>query len=126
MYAACRLDNNGTGQTGDDCLGVGSTPCIWGTAACVGGICAEPCGLDQHCPAGTHCSLRGNQTTVGLWGGADVPAYVAGQEAIETVPVCLDDGGAGLHDRQAGAACTQNGDCCSNNCKGKPGAKVCK
>lgn len=27
---------------------------------------------------------------------------------------------------QLGDSCTQNGDCCSNNCKGKPGAKVCK
>lgn len=26
----------------------------------------------------------------------------------------------------AGSACTVNGDCCSNNCKGKPGAKTCK
>ena len=25
-----------------------------------------------------------------------------------------------------GASCTSNGDCCSNSCKGKPGAKVCK
>jgi hypothetical protein len=27
---------------------------------------------------------------------------------------------------QPGDACTQNSDCCSNNCKGKPGAKTCK
>ena len=26
----------------------------------------------------------------------------------------------------AGAPCTANGDCCSSNCKGKPGAKTCK
>jgi lysyl endopeptidase len=26
----------------------------------------------------------------------------------------------------AGASCTSNGDCCSNSCKGKPGAQTCK
>ena len=25
-----------------------------------------------------------------------------------------------------GSPCTQNADCCSNRCKGKPGAKICK
>ena len=37
----------------------------------------------------------------------------------------LNPGGGGSCS-PAGAACTANGDCCSNNCKGKPGAKVCK
>ena len=27
---------------------------------------------------------------------------------------------------ELGDPCTVNADCCSNNCKGKPGAKVCK
>ena len=37
--------------------------------------------------------------------------------AIETVPVCLADTGAGLHNRPAGAACSQNGDCASQFCE---------
>ncbi len=34
---------------------------------------------------------------------------------------CVNPGGA-----PAGSTCNANSDCCSNNCKGKPGAKVCK
>jgi hypothetical protein len=122
MYATCRLDDNGTGVTGDDCEGNGSTPCLWGSTSCVGGICAEPCGLDTHCPDGTHCSLRGNQVTVGIWGGG-APAFVDGEPAIETVPVCLADG-AGAHDRQPGAACDDNGDCVSEMCDANLGVCI--
>ncbi|MGH9362484.1 MAG: S8 family serine peptidase, partial [Thermoanaerobaculia bacterium] len=35
-------------------------------------------------------------------------------------------GGGGPVCKPAGASCTANSDCCSNSCKGKPGAKVCK
>ena len=38
-------------------------------------------------------------------------------------PAC---GGGGCTLGQAGDACTVNADCCSNSCKGKPGAKTCK
>ena len=38
MYATCRLDDNGTGDTGAACTGTGSTPCRWGTASCVRGV----------------------------------------------------------------------------------------
>jgi len=37
----------------------------------------------------------------------------------------LVEGGGGSCD-PAGSSCTSNGDCCSNSCKGKPGAKTCK
>ncbi|MCZ7681446.1 MAG: hypothetical protein M5U28_22690 [Sandaracinaceae bacterium] len=113
MYATCRLDDNGTSGTGAACSG--GTGCRWGAQSCVSGICAEPCGLDAHCPSGFHCSLAGNAVRVGTW-GAGSPSYITGQNAIETVPVCLTDTGAGLHDRQAGAACTRNGDCVSQLC----------
>jgi hypothetical protein len=36
----------------------------------------------------------------------------------------LNEGGGGCS--AAGQSCTQNSQCCSNNCKGKPGSKVCK
>jgi hypothetical protein len=42
---------------------------------------------------------------------------VTGQPAIETVPVCLADAGAGNHDRPGGATCAQNGDCASEFCE---------
>jgi len=113
MYASCRLDDNGTGTTGDSCSG--GTSCMWGAQSCVSGICAEPCGLDAHCPMGTHCSLQGNALVIGTY-GAGSPAYVSGMTATETVPVCLTDTGAGLHNRQAGAACGRNGDCESQFC----------
>jgi hypothetical protein len=34
--------------------------------------------------------------------------------------------GGGCTLAPAGASCTNNSDCCSNSCKGKPGAKTCK
>ena len=36
----------------------------------------------------------------------------------------LVEGGGGC--KAAGQTCTNNSDCCSNSCKGKPGGKVCK
>jgi hypothetical protein len=116
MYATCRLDDNGTGDTGARCSGTGATPCRWGTASCVGGVCAEPCTVDESCPSGTHCSTRGTAVTVGTF-AADAPAAIRGMTAIETVPVCLANTGTGLHNRPAGAACTQNGDCTSQFCE---------
>jgi hypothetical protein len=116
MYATCRLDDNGAGTTGSACSGTGSTPCRWGTAACVSGICAEPCATESHCASGYHCSLEGQSISLGTW-GAGAPSYVSGQPAIETVPVCITDTGAGLHNRQGGAACTRNGDCESQFCE---------
>ena len=112
-YATCGLDNNGTRTNGQSCSAL--SPCVWGTASCVNGTCAQPCGEDAHCPSGFHCSMRGNRVTTGTWGN-DTPTGGAGQPAIETVPVCLADTGAGAHDRRGGAACTQNGDCQSQFC----------
>jgi hypothetical protein len=123
MYGTCRLDDNGSGTTGAACTGAGSTPCRWGTQSCVAGVCAEPCGINDHCPSGYHCSLRGNSVTVGTW-GAGSPAYITGLSAIETVPVCLVDSGPGLHDRQSGAACSQNGDCVGQFCEATLGVCI--
>ncbi|RLB47895.1 MAG: hypothetical protein DRJ42_24400 [Deltaproteobacteria bacterium] len=114
MYATCQRDDNGAGTTGSSCAG--STSCLWGTQSCVSGICAEPCALDSQCPTGTHCSFQGGAVNLGTY-GATAPSYVAGMTATETVPVCLTNTGAGLHNRQAGAACTQNGDCESQFCE---------
>lgn len=111
MYATCRLDDNGTRTTGQACTG----GCLWGPNSCVNNVCAAPCGENSQCGAGFHCSLRGNRTAVGTWSMQEPPG-VAGQTAVETVPVCLADSGAGAHDRPGGAACTQNGDCNSQFC----------
>jgi hypothetical protein len=113
MYALCRLDT-GTRDTGAACSA--TQPCRFGAQSCVSGICAEPCALESHCPTGFHCGLDGNSVRVGTWGGG-APAFVSGQPAIETVPVCLTDTGAGLHNRPAGAACARNGDCESQFCE---------
>ncbi len=119
MYAQCRLDNNGDGASGDDC----TSGCLWGPQSCVNDVCAEPCGEDAHCQSGYHCSLEGNQLTVGTW-GASVPADVVGEPAIETVPVCIANSGAGDHDRPAGSLCTANGDCASQFCDSDQGVCV--
>lgn len=113
MYASCGLDDNGTATTGQACSL--TTTCKWGPQSCVNNVCAQPCGDDAQCPTGYHCSLRGNNVVAGTW-GAGTPAGVNGVVAIETVPVCLADSGAGMHDRPGGAACTQNGDCRSQFC----------
>jgi hypothetical protein len=118
MFASCRLDDNGDRDTGETCAG----GCRFGARSCVDGVCAEPCGHDAHCPASTHCSLGGNRISVGTWGG-DAPPGVAGEPAVETVPVCLADSGPGAHDRPAGAVCAQNGDCRSNFCD--QGLSIC-
>jgi hypothetical protein len=110
MYATC-LTGGGSADTGASCDG----GCIWGAQSCVDGTCAEPCGNDAHCPDGFHCSLLGNALELGTFGG-DVPEYIAGEQAAELVPVCLADG-SGSHDRQAGAACTSNGECDSEMCE---------
>ncbi len=114
MTARCYLDDNGPGLTGDACEGAGAVSCRWGTLTCVDGVCAEPCGLNSHCPSGYHCSLEGESLTLGTWAAGSA---AAGETAIETVPVCLGDTGAGLHNRQAGSACAQNGDCASQFCE---------
>jgi hypothetical protein len=112
MFARCQLDDNGPRVTGESCAG----GCVWGAASCVNNVCAQPCGDESQCPAGTHCSLLGNRVQAGTW-GAGSPTGVLGQPAIETVPVCLADTGAGNHDRPGGAACTRNGDCTSQFCE---------
>ena len=47
----------------------------------------------------------------------------AGRDALYNCT--LVEGGGGTC-KSAGQSCTQNSDCCSNSCKGKPGAKTCK
>ncbi len=120
MFAQCGLDNNGTGISGDACA---VDDCLWGANSCVNDVCAEPCGEDAHCQSGFHCSLEGNQLTVGTW-GAGVPADAVGEPAIETVPVCLANTGAGNHDRPPGSLCTANGDCASQFCDANQGVCV--
>ncbi|MBI2955783.1 MAG: hypothetical protein HYY26_00585 [Acidobacteria bacterium] len=39
---------------------------------------------------------------------------------------CAGDGGGACTLLPAGAACTDNSQCCSGNCKGRPSAKTCK
>ena len=79
----------------------GSDPmvCRWGPHSCVGGVCAEPCRLNQHCPQGYYCSLAGNFN------------------GNETVPVCLVYPASGTFALQGGASCSENGDCASNFCE---------
>jgi hypothetical protein len=110
-YASCGLSNGTQGQ-GQSCTG----GCTWGAASCVNNVCAQPCGSNSQCPASTHCSLSGNAVTTGTW-TTGVPTDVTGKSSMETVPVCLANGGAGNHDRRGGAACTQNGDCTSQYCE---------
>ncbi|HZI92682.1 MAG TPA: matrixin family metalloprotease [Patescibacteria group bacterium] len=47
----------------------------------------------------------------------------AGRNALYNCTLTTGGGGGCS---AAGASCTANSDCCSNSCKGKPGAKTCK
>jgi V8-like Glu-specific endopeptidase len=57
---------------------------------------------------------------------ADSNATVDGAFAAYYSQVSSILAGGGSSCSNAGAACTANSQCCSGNCKGKPGAKTCK
>ncbi len=48
---------------------------------------------------------------------------ISGRNALYNCTL-VEGGGGGCS--AAGVTCSSNSDCCSNSCKGKPGAKVCK
>ncbi len=51
----------------------------------------------------------------------------AGETCDTSTAECVPDSGGGECTlTQAGGACDADADCCSNKCKGKPGAKTCK
>jgi minor extracellular serine protease Vpr len=105
----------------DDCNGIvddglGTVSCGVGACARTVDACAD--GSAQACVPGSPspevCDDNIDNDCDGARDAAD--------------PDCAGSGGSGggCTLGQLGATCSSNSDCCSNNCKGKPGAKVCK
>lgn len=51
---------------------------------------------------------------------------VAGRDDLYNCTSFTTGGGGGCTLLPAGSSCTSNSQCCSNSCKGKPGARTCK
>lgn len=69
------------------------------------------CGFD----VGDPCNAADNATVDG--------AFAAYYDLV--APILTGGGGGGCELGQPGDPCTDNGDCCSNKCKGPPGGKTC-
>jgi len=101
----------------------GAETCDLATGDCVAGTpvdCddGDACTDDACNPADGSCDY----TAVSCDDGDDctTDSCVDNTCVSETIPGCLPPAcGA------SGASCTSSGDCCSNKCKGKPGAKTC-
>jgi Zn-dependent metalloprotease len=149
--AQCNFD--GVCDSGEDCNGC-PQDCISGSsgAACGNGICEAGDGEDcLSCPQDCNGQQSGNPNNRYCCGDGDgqnpvscsdsrcgsctdIPTtpvnYCCGDfvcEGAETGSNCaVDCGGGGCSLGQPGDACVNDSDCCSNNCKGKQGAKTCK
>ena len=89
--------------------GSSGSPVVDGAGKVVGQLYGA-CGFN----VGDVCDAASNATVDGAFA-----AYFG------TVAQWLDSGGGGTCS-PAGASCTSNSECCSNNCKGRSGAKTCK
>ena len=134
----------------NDCISGMVTGAVCGNGICEAGVgdgedcvsCPDDCnGKQKGTESRQYCCGDGDgQTPVTCSdsrcgsGCTDVPAgsvdYCCGDfdcNGLETVASCALDctpGSCGLG--QPGDSCSDNSDCCSNNCKGKPGSKTCK
>jgi hypothetical protein len=97
-----------TRVTGDSCTTTtDAAKCQHGTSLCIdmGGAkrCSEPCCTNSDCPTDFYCSLNAPTSA-----STQVNGY-------ETTPACYPES-TGNGGRQAGAACTTNGQCASEFC----------
>ncbi|MCZ6652700.1 MAG: choice-of-anchor B family protein [Planctomycetota bacterium] len=102
---SCPDDCNGT-QTGNPnqryCCGDGDCS----DSRCGSDCTDEPVGSEDYCCGDSNCN---------------------GLETAANCALDCDGGGAGgCQLGQPGDGCTANSDCCSNNCRGRPGSKTCK
>ena len=135
----------------NDCVSGMTVGAVCGNGVCEAGdgedcvSCPEDCnGTQKGNPNQRYCCGDGDGQNPVACGdsrcGADCTDAPAGEvdyccgdltcNGLETVSDCAldcDDGGpGGCELGQPGDSCTANSECCSNNCRGKPGAKTCK
>ena len=110
----CRTLSRGTYIYSNDTLGAqeggsSGSPVVNGSGQIVGQLYGA-CGTDVN----NVCNSAANSTVDGAFA-----AY------FSNVSSFLQGGGGGSCSA-SGSSCTSNSQCCSGNCKGKPGAKTCK
>ncbi|MCI0402592.1 MAG: S8 family serine peptidase [Acidobacteria bacterium] len=71
-------------------------------------------------------ALQNTAQDLGAAGKDNSYGYGLVQAAAANTAVSCSGGGGGCTLGQAGDPCTNGSQCCSGNCKGKPGAKTCK
>jgi hypothetical protein len=95
--------------------GSSGSPVVNGAGQVVGQL-SGGCGFNVN----DVCDAAQNATVDGAF------AAYFGNVAQFLDPATGGGGGGGCTLAPKGASCTVNSDCCSNSCKGKPGAKTCK
>jgi lysyl endopeptidase len=113
----CQTLPRGTYIYSEDTLGAteggsSGSPVVNGAGQVVGQLYGA-CGTNVN----DSCDANSNATVDG--------AFAAYYSAVAPF-LAPSGGGGGGGCASVGAACTSNSQCCSNSCKGKPGAKVCK
>jgi len=71
-------------------------------------------------------ALQTSAEDLGAAGKDNSYGYGLVRAAAANAAASCSGGGGGCTNGQVGDPCTDNSQCCSNNCKGKPGAKTCK
>jgi serine protease len=135
--AVCGNDTCEAGESGDtcaECATCGDGTCEAGEDAVnCSADCDAVCGNDLCEPAENaatcaDCAVCGNDTCeAGEDGTECAECAECGNgtcEAGETESSCVDD--CELSCTPEGQGCGVDSDCCSNKCKGKPGARTCK
>jgi subtilisin family serine protease len=124
-----------TGQAGQSAavtVGTGNYAYYDGTSMATPHVSGVAALIWTHNTAWSNAQIRQalRDSAVDLGAGGKDNSYGYGLVQAQAAKALLDGGGGGggggCELGGQGAPCTGNGDCCSNKCTGKPGAKTCK
>ncbi len=96
----------------------GDDTCMGPASACdtVAPVSGPECVVDADCDDGLFCNGAETCNAGACLAGSDPCGGAACDEVNDVCLVCSPKG----------TSCTQDSDCCSNKCKGKPGSQTCK